>query len=370
MRKDTGGLINIQEEGAPVYVSAGMNTDVFDGSVVLVDAEHFFTVAEEHFVIEDGFGTPESDVLRKHLYDKQCAVGGIIAPSVAVIQDFGLNGEEPVLRNATSSDDAGKIRLSNGGELAYLKDKGVDTIPVVISLNDQDTFWRLFEALDADDSVSLEKRLSEAEGGFSTTVTDLAARTYTQAIREYEEFQRDFSEQRQLLERSLADGDYSKERFDWEAGRMDELYVNQASKFGAFPEIHSHIMVLAAAGVEQVRIPDYFDSDQILEAVATQADAVRDDLHLNEIEPLELVSRYERMLALNPQDSLNRTAILMLDGDVDTTRQRLRGELVEAIKADDEALDLARDVLSNDQLARLDADMSDAPGPLFNPQAG
>ncbi len=362
---DDGGLINANEEGTPLYVTAGLNTDVFDGKIMMVDAETFFEAADDLFVIEDGFATPESDVLRKHLFDKQSAGGGVVAPSIAILEGFGDYGEEPSFRDPMVGDEQDRIRLINGAELAYLKEQGAETIPLVITLENQEVFGRLFTALDVDDVVGLEDRLFAPEGGFTTTVTDLAARTYVQGIRDYEAFHTDFFDHIRSMQDDLKNDRMSKERFDWENKRMDELYMRETMRFGAFPQIHAQVMVLAAAGVEQVQIPHYFDSDQILEAVTEQANAVR-DFDLSDVEPLELVSRYERMLALNPQDSLQRTAILNVDGEIDMTRQMLRGQLIDAIKADEDALALAREHLSDDQVVRLEADLLETPGPLFN----
>lgn len=365
MDNTVGGLINVNEDGAPLYVSAGMNTDIFSGVVALVDAERFFEVAPDYFVFEDGFGTPESPELREYLYDKQRAAGGLIAPSLAVVSSFGDYGEEPELRDIKALGVGDKRRLAYRGELEYLKSRGAEMIPIVLNSMDEKVLGTFYDVLDVDEFESLERRLYKPREGFLTTVTDLAARTYVQGIREYEAFYHDFLDQRESLQRGHHQGALSKERLDWELRQMDELYERQSAHFGAFPDMHKHVMVLVAAGVEQVRIPDYFDSEAILSAVSEQANGLR-DFDLSGVPAIELVSRYERMLALNPQDTEERTAMIMIDGKVDVTRQMLRGQLIDAIKADDEAVILARNLLRDDQVRRFEADMLDIPGPLFN----
>ena len=362
----------VPSDAGEIPVIMGPNVNSEGAMILKVKLDDFDRALGSHVALKKGGRGSDSDVLSEYRLDKQFKDGaGLTMPAVFPLGFFErARFDNTLLGQDGHQDDSSqeKLEIYDTGLLNFMRERNAEFIPVYVSgTNDEVAKVAMLlgatevEPLKSEDLMQygddVHSVLSDSDRTLKLPIDELAGMAHARGVAFYphrmEEYRRDL----ESLERQREAGHLDDATYDWKKRELDEKRDRNAQMYGGFAQTHALASLLVAHGVETVSLQKFYDSSHTLVDVSQQLNDL-EEFDLSAIDdPLDLVSRYEHLVAFNPQEVAGKYGSVTLDPENDDARQAVRIALAHAIQNDVEASTYAQLILTEDQKDRLQRDV-------------
>ena len=364
--------LKIPSSNGDIATHISFNTNTSLSAIIKVRPEDFKRVADKYLNIKGERSSCESEVLNKHRFDIHAEEAGVVVPFLCSHPHFfdkNIEGDKKLLEDERSETT---LDIIGEGELKYFLDNGAEFIPIQISgdMEDAAKYAQLFNVIEdpisADDFTvegdDVNAVLPDVDMNFEAPIGDVgelirSRKGYNEG--QLDSYERDVKRWDEMKEQ----GECSDLEYSMNKERLDSEFADTARIYGSFPESHKYLNILAMAGVETVSLQKFYESQHLLSDMALQADIIKDECDISYIkDPIDMLSRYERLLSFNPQELGEYTSWRgnVYNSDNDFVHE-FRASLAKLIASNTDALALANSELSSGQLKVFNNDIVSSP---------